>query len=136
MKTAAFNLDSYIFDRVALDLSTLKPETTFNIDFTPSGKFFADKNLYELTFTFTAKDGDGNNEVVSVRCVARFTFRDLDEEKNIPDYFYTNAIAILFPYVRAFVSTLTLQANIMPLVLPTLNLSDLKEVLKSNTSIQ
>lgn len=136
MKTAAFNLDSYIFDRVALDLSTLKPETTFNIDFTPSGIFFAEKNLYELTFTFTAKDGDGNNEVVSVRCVARFTFRDLDEQKNIPDYFYTNAIAILFPYVRAFVSTLTLQANIMPLVLPTLNLSDLKEVLKAHTSIQ
>lgn len=34
--------------------------------------------------------------------------------EDIPDYFYANSIAILFPYVRAFVSTVSLQANIPP----------------------
>ena len=32
------------------------------------------------------------------------------------------------------VSTLTLQANATPMVLPTLNLSDLKDVLKEHTT--
>ena len=134
MKTAAFRLDNYIFDRVSLDLSNLKPETTFNIDFIPSGKFFADKDQYELTFVFAANQAETNEPVVNVRCVAQFSFRDLDDDKNIPVYFYTNAIAILFPYVRAMVSTLTLQANATPMVLPTLNLSDLKDVLKEHTT--
>ncbi len=134
MKAAAFKLDNYIFDRVNLDLSNLKPETTFNIDFIPSGKFFADKDLYVLTFSFTATQAESNEQVVNVRCVAQFSFRDLDDEKNIPDYFYANSIAILFPYVRAMVSTITLQANATPMVLPTLNLSDLKDVLKEHTT--
>lgn len=134
MKTAAFKLDNYIFDRISLDLSNLKPETTFNIDFIPSGKFFVDKDWYELTFVFIANIAETNEPVVNVRCVAQFSFHDLGDDKNIPDYFYTNAIAILFPYVRAFVSTLTLQANATPMVLPTLNLSDLKDVLKEHTT--
>lgn len=134
MKTAAFRLDNYIFDRVSLDLSNLKPETTFNIDFIPSGKFFKDKDQYELTFVFTANHSETNEPVVNVRCVAQFSFHDLDDDKNIPDYFYANAIAILFPYVRAMVSTLTLQANTTPMVLPTLNLSDLKDILKEHTT--
>ena len=35
-----------------------------------------------------------------------------------------NAPAILFPYVRAYVSTLTSLSGIEPVILPTLNLSD------------
>ena len=76
MKTAAFRLDNYIFDRVSLDLSNLKPETTFNIDFIPSGKFFTDKDQYELTFVFTANHSETNEPVVNVRCVAQFSFHD------------------------------------------------------------
>ncbi|EXZ22215.1 pretranslocase subunit SecB family protein, partial [Bacteroides fragilis str. S13 L11] len=52
----------------------------------------------------------------------------------IPNFFYPNSIAILFPYVRAFVSTLTLQANIKPILLPTLNLSSLQDTLRENTT--
>lgn len=55
------------------------------------------------------------------------------ELKDIPDFFYANSIAIIFPYIRAFVSTLTLQANIPPIVLPTLNLSQLRTILRDNT---
>lgn len=134
MKEAAFSLDSYIFDRVALNLSDLNPSTIFNIDFKPSGKFFTESNRYELEFSFVANRAENSNPVVDVHCIARFSFRDLDEDKNIPEYFYNNAIAILFPYIRAFVSTLTLQANAAPMVLPTLNLSYLKGVLKENTT--
>ena len=133
MNNAAFKLEKYIFDQAKLDLSQLKAETTFNIDFLPSGVFYAENDKYVLTFVFTAKDADTVKEIAFVRCIATFLFRDMNEDKEIPEYFYTNSIAILFPYIRAFVSTLTLQANVVPIVLPILNLSDLKDTLMAHT---
>jgi len=70
---------------------------------------------------------------IEVLVEAKFSFRDVDRLEDIPDYFYPNAIAILFPYVRAFVSTLTLQANMPALVIPTMNLTALKDDFKNNT---
>lgn len=42
-----------------------------------------------------------------------------------PEVFKANAIAILYPYVRAIVSTYTANANITPLILPTINVNKL-----------
>lgn len=42
-----------------------------------------------------------------------------------PETFKANAIAILYPYVRAIVSTYTANANITPLILPTINVNKL-----------
>ena len=41
--------------------------------------------------------------------------------------FYSNALSILYPYVRAIVSTYTAGANIKPVILPTINI---KKMLK------
>ena len=133
MDKAAFKLDGYVFDRVSLDLSNLQPKSTFDIDFAPSGVFVGENKSFELTFVFIAMDDESGNEVVNVRCVARYSFHDIHSLDEVPDYFYSNSIAILFPYVRAFVSALTLQANVAPILLPTLNLSEMQNVLKENT---
>ena len=45
-----------------------------------------------------------------------------EEEKAI--FFKTNAPAILFPYIRAYIGTLTSLSGVRPVILPTLNLSD------------
>lgn len=50
-----------------------------------------------------------------------FTIENNEEEIN----FEPNAIAILYPYVRAIVSTYTANANITPLMLPTINVNKL-----------
>ena len=42
----------------------------------------------------------------------------LDYDINL---FYSNALSILYPYVRAIVSTYTAGANIKPVILPTIN---------------
>ncbi len=68
-----------------------------------------------------------------IKCIAIFEFEDKINFEDIPSYFYINSIAILFPYVRAFVSTVTLQANIPPIVLPTMNISSLGKPLKEST---
>lgn len=133
MENAKFSLENYRFDRIALNLDKLQPKTSFDISFEPSGIFDNSTKSYLLTFVFTAKNENTSEEIISVRCVAEFSFSEIEGLGDIPGYFYNNSIAILFPYIRAFVSTLTLQANISPILLPTLNLSDLKDRLIENT---
>lgn len=48
-------------------------------------------------------------------------------EGDAPDKFVRNAVAILYPYVRSIVSTYTSNANISPLILPTINVNTLIE---------
>lgn len=52
-------------------------------------------------------------------------FFEAEGEK--PEKFVKNAIAILYPYVRALVSTYTASANINPLILPAINVNKLIE---------
>ncbi len=69
-------------------------------------------------------------------CVSQFQFAESLKLEDIPPYFYVNSIAIIFPYVRAFISTVTLQSNIPPIVLPTMNLTELAVPLKKNTKLK
>ena len=48
------------------------------------------------------------------------------------DRFKANAIAIMYPYVRAIVSTYTALANIPPLILPAINVNALLEQQNNN----
>lgn len=49
-----------------------------------------------------------------------------------PETLKANAIAILYPYVRAIISTYTANANITPLILPTINVNKLVKDQKEN----
>lgn len=73
---------------------------------------------------------------MSVVCNATFMFKDEISFEDIPPYFFANSIVIIFPYVRAFVSTVSLQSNRPAIVLPTMNLSSLQDELKNNTVCQ
>lgn len=136
MKDAAFTLLTYKFTNVILNLSSIGSEDEdLNISITPSGVFVRQDRKFILKFTFEAKNKKGDL-CISVVCDAVYLFRENLDYEEIPSYFFPNSIAILFPYVRAFISTLTLQANYQPLVLPTMNLSDLSNILKEHVVIE
>lgn len=48
-------------------------------------------------------------------------------KEELAQRFVKNAIAILYPYVRAIISTYTASANINPLILPAINVNKLIE---------
>ncbi|AVM58673.1 hypothetical protein C3V43_13680 [Bacteroides heparinolyticus] len=134
MNKAAFSLEKYIFNRVRIDFD-LNKLSELEIDFKPSGSFkqMNPNSVFDLKFIFSAKDKGASESFVSVECHATFKFASNIQFNEIPSFFYANSIAIVFPYVRAFVSTITLQANVPPIVLPTMNLSSLEEPLKKHT---
>lgn len=138
IKEAIFSLKSYKFSRVMLNMDAISG-TTLNLDIKPQGTFIQEKGEFVLNFLFTADSGtDESNcsRVIEVNCEALFSFKEIKEIDEIPSYFYSNSIAILFPYVRAFVSTLSLQACYNPVILPTMNLSTLADELKRNVTIK
>lgn len=68
-----------------------------------------------MNCSFVSKGDWGEKEeapFIKVHCSAVFNFGCSIKFEEIPSYFYANSIAIIFPYVRAFISTVTLQANI------------------------
>mgnify|MGYP002625315004 FL=1 len=131
---AAFSLCAYEFVKVEMNLDSIDPNSKYSIKIIPSGIFTPDSGIYQLSFTFKAKVDE--KEIVNIVCTADYQFNTPMDVNDIPEYFYANSIAIIFPYVRAFVSTVTLQANVIPMLIPTLNLSNLSGELKANTSVK
>lgn len=134
MEKAAFKLDNYHFTKASLDFN-IPNDAELNISFNPKGVFYAKDARYDLVFDVTVECVETNTDVVKVSCEASFSFGNKVSIEDIPDYFYPNSLAIVFPYVRAFVSTISLQANVQPVVLPTVNLMGLTKKLKEQTKI-
>lgn len=133
VKPATFSFKNFRFNKVYLDLPNLDPETTFNINFAPSGIFIPSKKMFQLTVVFSASIGD--KKAIEISCISLFEFEEGINFDSIPEYFYGNSIAIVFPYIRSFISTMTLQANMRPIVLPIYNMVNLKSDLIENTVI-
>jgi len=132
MEKAAFKLDGYRFTRVNLDM-TNPLSSELDVSFKPVGQFNQKESKFFLNFDTVVSDR--NAVVISVSCTAAFSFQGKITINDIPDFFYPNSIAIIFPYVRAFIGTVSLQANIRPVMLPTLNLTGLMNDLRRNTTV-
>ncbi|MNY30930.1 preprotein translocase subunit SecB [compost metagenome] len=104
-------------------------EIEISID--PSGVFIKNENSFQLTLDVNiSDDSDGFN--IDVKAIGFFEFKLLEGETEVnpSTYFYTNAPAIVFPYIRAYVSSVSALSGLETVNLPVMNLSKLKEVLK------
>ncbi len=75
------------------------------------------------------KDAEENNYPFEITMSVTGKFECEGEE---PEKFIKNAIAILYPYIRAIVSTYTASANVNALILPAINVNKLIEDNKEN----
>ena len=137
MEKAVFSLQDYCFTNIILHLSNLDDESTLSLDLEPHGIFDTNQKSFKLIFDFKAVAEKSERVVAEVTCEAEFQFKDANSFDEIPPFFFPNSIAIVFPYLRAMVSTLTLQANMKrPIILPTMNLSSLQDRLRSQVEIR
>lgn len=75
-----------------------------------------DEEKYEVVLVTTVSD-DEENVYVSVK--GRAIFITSQENKDILE---KNTIAIMFPYVRSYISIITTQPGMAPIVLPAMNI--------------
>lgn len=131
---AAFSLEHYLFDQVYINLENYNTNE-YRIEFNPSGKFEKSTKVFTLNFGFSATCEGKIDNFVNINCIGIFEFNDVVKSlEDMPPYFYRNAIAILFPFLRGFLSMVTIQANVPPILLPTMNLTSLEKPLLENTS--
>jgi len=135
-KKAAFSFESFKFN----SFQFIEPETTeydgLSLSINPSGVYTNSDRLFKLKLDFRAfivnnEDIEVGHDVVKLTMQSSFLLSS--EANEIPDFFYANSIAIVFPYLRSFLSTLTMQANTKQILLPLLNLTHLEAPLRENT---
>lgn len=80
---------------------------------------------HRMRLLLVAKITDNNKAMnIEIKAEGLFEFeKDITvDERNV--FFKTSAPAILFPYVRAYITALSSLSGLSPIILPTLNLSD------------
>lgn len=74
---------------------------------------------YKIVLNTQVSD-DEEKMVVFVKCCAKF--KTSQENKELIE---RNAVAIMFPYIRSYISTITTQPGMAPIVLPAMNIGAL-----------
>ncbi|MGB3091245.1 MAG: hypothetical protein WBB20_14850 [Chitinophagaceae bacterium] len=138
-KPAIFKLERFTITKFSFE----EPEAKFSIvdvNFNPTGIYNPKEGEFKLTIGFSATastEGEQKEyrDIIKGVLESYFQFEKNTSFKDIPDFFNANSIAIVYPFIRAFVSTITLQAGLRLLVLPILNLNSLSATLKEQTTV-
>ncbi len=75
-----------------------------------------DNNRYAIILDAEVENEDASISII-VKC--RGKFRTEQENRDLIE---RNAIAIMFPYLRSYISTITTQPGMLPIVLPAMNI--------------
>jgi len=125
---SSFSFINFLINECSLDFK--KDRTTeINIEFDPSGIHFLKTNTFKL-FLNVRVNNSNKEQLIEIKTESSFQFSD--DLPNLMKFFTINAPAIIFPYIRSFISSLSVQSGHKPILLPTLNLSGLAKVLESN----
>lgn len=126
--SSVLKFNDYIVDKVEFcnNIEFDSENVELKIDIDDTIEFKDDKNTFFLHLkTKIFPDAVKNNYPFSMNIAITGIFH-FNEDENISEidkqkFARINSIAILFPYVRALVSTYTASANIQPLILPPIN---------------
>jgi preprotein translocase subunit SecB len=133
MDKSSFQFLGFKILKTNIDIKEGETPTEINVGFSPEGTIIKNESKFELVLKTVIKDG---NDIlnIEVHSKAYFLFDENQDNATLDNLFYLNAPALLFPYIRAYISTLTNLSGFAPITLPTFNLSELGKELKSNTS--
>ncbi len=102
------------------------------VNFYPKGYIFKSLHQFHLEVALEIKE-ETNKFSIRIVAVAVFEFdENADLENYKTGFFVLNAPAIMFPYIRAYISSLTALSGLFTVTLPTFNLTTMGEALKNN----
>lgn len=125
-----FRLDNYLIKESSLKIKgEIEKDNTLSIDINPSG--IKRKDKFTLTLELEVKD---EKELFYAKLIidAYFLFRESIPMERLGAFFTMNAPAIIFPYIRGYISMLTSLSGCGTVLLPTLNLTSMGEKLAQN----
>ncbi|MBO5472209.1 MAG: protein-export chaperone SecB [Lachnospiraceae bacterium] len=122
--------DNYIVDKVYFKNNPKYEgdETALEFSVIPNIIVNDDEENMIVELTVNIFDGAVKNNYPFEMSVTVVGFYSMHAQGEDIMKYKKNAIAILYPYVRAIVSSYTANANVNPLLLPTINVNKLIEV--------
>lgn len=127
---SSFQFENFIINKSLFELGNNSGVSDLSIGFRPSGKLDMVNQMFTLELAVFISDSSEAFKV-EIESLGFFKFNNIEKE-DLSSFLYFNAPAILFPYIRAYISSLTTLSGIKPIMLPTLNLSNLKDDLEQN----
>lgn len=132
-KRSTFQFNGFKITRSLIERndSNTSPSQKLSLSFAPQGIINKTENNFKLILEVKIEDENKtfNIEIIAV-AYYHFTNNNLE---SLNDFFFINAPALLFPYIRAYISTLTNLSGFEPINLPTLNMTSLGDDLRKNT---
>lgn len=133
VEKARFRFVEYLFKETSIKLTgeDISDDVEFGIE--PNGIFEEDNKMFILTLNVLVKDKKSSLEV-KMTVIGKFEYETNDIQELVP-YLGFNAPAIMFPYIRAYITNITALGGMSPIILPTLNMESVgKELLDKISS--
>ncbi len=132
MENSGFKFNGFLIKKTKIEINSTD-DLNLSIKFKPSGVLDKASSTFKLVLDILITEK--NNELnIEVQSEGEFVYNNLTDER-LNQFLYLNAPAILFPYIRSYITSLTALSGVSPVVLPTLNLSSLKDDLKKNVVV-
>jgi preprotein translocase subunit SecB len=133
MNDAKFQFQGFKISRSLIERLKEEQSNNISLNFSPSGTINKVENKFQLKLGVKIDDEEKTFNI-EIEAIADYKFDKSVSKEELGVYFFTNAPALLFPYLRAYISTLTNLSGFKPINLPTLNMSNLGKSLKDNTT--
>lgn len=122
-KIAQFRFKGYKILESSINISEGNDiSKNFQVDFEQTSGVDLEQGKYKHTLITKIFNDNGTMDI-KVKAIGMFEFEQEIPKEHLQNFFKKNAPAILFPYVRAYISALTSLSGIPSVILPTLNLS-------------
>ncbi len=128
---APFKFNNFIIAESHIKIEPHTKAESIEIHIDPKGIIFEEKKQFEIQLMVSLKSND--NLDIFVKMIGLFEFKEVETLENLKSYFYVNAPAIIFPYLRSYISALTALSGCNTIILPPMNMTSLGENLEKNT---
>ncbi len=131
VKDSAFKLEQFVV-RESHIVRNPSEQGNISVAMNPSGIVIPEDKLFQLYLDVELKD-ENDSLKINIAVLGIFKFRQNVKLETLENYFYVNAPAIMFPYVRSYISALTSLSGLNVINLPLLNMTSMGAELKANT---
>jgi len=127
---SSFQFKGYIITKSNFELKD-GDSNELNIEVGVNGELDEKEKKFNLTMKIHVNSDDKSIDIY-IESKGNFEYENIPEDQ-LNNFLFMNAPAILFPYLRAYITSLTSFSGVRPIILPTLNLQGIKEELNNNT---
>nr|WP_320021717.1 protein-export chaperone SecB [uncultured Draconibacterium sp.] len=128
---APFKFRDFVFAESSIRLNPDTKATSIDIKINPSGLVNEKEKTFEIALNINLTSDDGLD--VKVKMIGNFEFKEVVKLEYLNNYFFVNAPAIIFPYLRSYVSALTALSGCKTVIIPPMNMTALGKNLEKNT---